>query len=736
MITVEFEGTQHEFPDDFTQDEISNALSSHKPAQVHPVQAAVDPVLRIPRYARREQEEGLARMRSGAGRVLDFGSTSAVPESVKGLGEMALGGVEYLSSWPSAALHSIVGQPIQETSEAPLTAALGPTGGKIGSQLLGGLAETGAGFVMPEVALPGASVRVPKLPEAVEQRLGVTLTKGEAASDPVQIAREEAARAGRLGEVAQRNALDFDAQRSRELSAATESTRGSLDPQGNVLAAGPREAGEIAQEAVQQQAKAAKARTDALFTGARSYDTEVEADIFRGMGSGIRRDIYQGTDPVIIDNALTPNAAAMVKDLNSQPEALARRLGQKIAEGETITGLPLEMVDRIRRRLSGFRRGAAQAAFAGRSEDLRAAERVMEAFDERIDRALDQGLFTGDPRALQAWKDARAAHTDYRNIFTRFSNDPVGRVIEKVVGRRGTDALIPEKVADHLYGASFLKPTTENVQVATRFKQMLEPEQWAAVQQGHFSQLIERGPDVTPYSHREVADRIDKFLNHSMANVIYTPAQRSMLKSYADLRRTLHAEPAGLPVGVARMSDRIAQRVGGHVGGALGSAAGELAGGMIGAPGGHIVGGSIGRYAAEKLVARRPAARAAREIAKEMPVIGKVWQDYQNAVSAYEASRTPRNIARVTLAVRNLDRNLRNIGTSFQEMQQPAPPQLPAPQQPPPQQLPAPQQGAAPQPRPTVALPPGVMSGAPLSGGPTPLSGGPMSGQIGGATQP
>jgi len=158
--------------------------------------------------------------------------------------------------------------------------------------------------------------------------------------------------------------------------------------------------------------------------------------------------------------------------------------------------------------------------------------------------------------------------------------------------------------------------------------------------------------------------------------VMYTPAQRDMLKSYADLRRKLGGKTTvGAPNEVRTMADRIGQRGAGMIGAGLGHTAGVAVGTMFGAPTiGSAVGGGLGRVAAESIMAARPSARNARMIERDMRIIGNAWVDYAAAVQAYDKSKTARNIARLSLAVRNLDRNLQTIGTSFQQMQQPPQP--------------------------------------------------------------
>ena len=48
-----------------------------------------------------------------------------------------------------------------------------------------------------------------------------------------------------------------------------------------------------------------------------------------------------------------------------------------------------------------------------------------------------------------------------------------------------------------------------------------------------------------------------------------------------------------------------------------------------------------------------------------MPVIGKVTKQFSTSAQAAQASPTPRNVARLMLAIRNLANNLKGIGVSI-----------------------------------------------------------------------
>ena len=118
-----------------------------------------------------------------------------------------------------------------------------------------------------------------------------------------------------------------------------------------------------------------------------------------------------------------------------------------------------------------------------------------DAFDNRIDAAVNGGQFTGDKAAINAWNNARAAYSDYRSTFGPQKNDPVGRVVQKIVGDRINDPLTPTKVVDQIVGSSGVSPSALNIGVANRVKGILgksSPE-WIGVKQGVLQRLIQPG---------------------------------------------------------------------------------------------------------------------------------------------------------------------------------------------------------------------------------------------------
>jgi hypothetical protein len=278
---------------------------------------------------------------------------------------------------------------------------------------------------------PRAPVPLPTPPQA-NGPLGVTLSEGQASRLPgatqnlpaIQV--EQAAVRGQLGPAAQSQAAQFNLQQAQEVSAATERMTRGFDPYGMRVAETPQEAGQLVQQSLQNVAAQRKADVQQAYKLAEGMPGEIHPDAFRDMPAEIKSDLSNRPDPIIIDDHLTPWASRALSDIEGQVSQLqiqnrASPYGQP--SPNSIAGVNLKGVDQIRRRLSTFR----QNAFAsGNASDGRAAQAVLDAFDNQIDTAVNGGLFRGDPRAVTAWNDTRAANADYRATFSGRRGDPVG----------------------------------------------------------------------------------------------------------------------------------------------------------------------------------------------------------------------------------------------------------------------------------------------------------------------
>jgi hypothetical protein len=609
-------------------------------SKLSPLEKAVQPITSLPSTYQHMVDESVGQMGRGVGQI----SSGEPWEVAKGLGNVALGGLGYVTAPINAPLHTIVGKPIEENT---------------GSPMAGTLAELGAGFLLPvPKGMPRGAA-----PIAEEAPYGVTLTGGERANNlAMRQAEQQAIRSG------EPHGQAFVAQREAQLQSARDRIARGFDPFGQEIAEGPQEAGAAVSEGMQNAATAARARVRQAYDLARSLPGEVHADVFRGMGANIRFDLSQAERPVVVDDRLTPYASQMIADIDNRVSQLhiqnrASFVGQP--NPQNIVGINLEGVDQMRKRLSAFR----QDAYAsGNAADGRAAQAVLDAFDGRVDRAINGGMFNGDPRAVQAWNDARAAYADYRGTFTAGRNDPVGRVVEKIIGRNAAGAThsgpaIANDVADFLYGASGTNPSSLNVGVANRIRDVLgehSPE-WIAVRQGLFRRLVEQAPE-TPFGTQKTADRLNKFLKADgteLSQAMFSPDERRMLQGYADLMQRI-TMPKGSYFPSAPPLLRAMNTAGTWIARGVGAAIGKA---LVPAP----VVGEIAGAAAAGRAAQTVQNMQARRIANQMPIIAQQMERWNRAQSAAQTAPNTMTQRALTAATVNMQKALTPLGVRVED---------------------------------------------------------------------
>lgn len=525
--------------------------------------------------------------------------------------------------------------------------------------------DTALEGLTPRGATPRGMVAPTPVPAAPAPNgpLGVTLSEGQLTGELPLIQREQAALRGAMGDTAQARAQEFANQQRGQVAAAGEDVARQLDPFGQRVAETPQEASQLVSQGLQQAAAQRKAGVTKAYDEAKALPGEIHAGAFEGIGQKIKGELSLRDDPIIIDDKLTPFASRAIQDVEDRISKLtiqnrADPFGQP--NPQNIVGVDLKGVDQIRRRLSSFRNDAFRS---GNAADGRAAKAVLDSFDNQVDAAVNGGLFKGDPRAVQAWNDARAAHADYKNTFSAGKGDPVGRVVERILGKGKNEAAIPNDVADFLYGSSGVNPNSLNVGVAKRVRDVLgdQSPEWSGVKQGMFQRLTEAGPGATEWGPGKIAQRINKFLNADgteMSHTLYSPSERALLQRYADLQRRIEVPQAGANwSNTSTVLAPIMRKISGGLAGVVGALLGHAV-----APGLYGVGEAAGAAAASKVGSVITGAREARRISEQMPLVTDQIKQWQRAVSAANRSNTPLTQRSAAIASSNLAQALHRIG--------------------------------------------------------------------------
>lgn len=300
-----------------------------------------------------------------------------------------------------------------------------------------------------------------------EAEFGVPLTRGQRSLDPAQLSFEDSARVGMRGNKAQRTLLNFqdDVQRPAVDAAkdALEESVGPLDGRaGGVIKQGVREAEQVADEAVGAAYEAVG-------------DATLSADGVRGLFLSMKQ-ITRSTE---FDNTL-PETAKVLTEINK-----ALRTVQKAVKGTggiRLKDVDLNRLEQMRRRLNTHL-GSAQGS------DKRQVTLIKRQFDDYIDTAVQNALFSGDEQAISALKNSRGLFSEYAKKFRAnpqkarsgrgtVDGDKPGKIIEKIVEADPSDT----EVVNAIFGASGINNSAGGAMVR-RFREILGPESegWAAI---------------------------------------------------------------------------------------------------------------------------------------------------------------------------------------------------------------------------------------------------------------
>lgn len=523
--------------------------------------------------------------------------------TIKGAANIGAGALGYVGSPISAAYRSIVGQPIEDVTGIPreyteFAAELATPG--IGLTHLpaepGAVAEA-APAVMPRSA---EATRAQEL----GNEFGINYSRGQADQNLDRIRYEDMAARGAYGPEAQRRAASFfdeqfqavqqaarnvgqrvgageqplnspadaGASLNAEIADRAEQARNLRDTLttraeqeaaaqrqmvtdrqraideaiagGNPAIGGARDAGEAVNAAVRDRAAANRAEFQGLYREFGQLPGEFRADAVRGLGTRIRNDLSFRDEPVVVDDQLTPSASRAIQALDemSRPNIQNRASAFGQPNPDEIAGVNLRGIDQMRKKLVAYYQSA-----RNNPTDARAMRAIMDSYDGQIERAISEGLFSGDPRALQALQDARASYARYRQTFgPQRAGDDVGTAMRRIVDRNAT----PEETANMIIGSGKIGQAGLPVRIADRLERVLgtDSPEWNSIRQAMWqkaSQVRNAAGEVDP---ERSAANISDFTNSTLARRMFSPQELGAMRAHAqgirDLDRTIESLPA------------------------------------------------------------------------------------------------------------------------------------------------------------------------------------------------
>lgn len=412
----------------------------------------------------------------------------------------------------------------------------------------------------------GASIAGRSPEDAARRRLAgefdVQLTQGQAARDPSQV-REELlmARGATSGRDVVRPFLEGQIE---AVEVAGRSFAGDA-PADLGSTAGRQQAGERARDVIRGGAERLYEEIGDAYDVAKTLNASFDPEAVAGIPQAA--DDWLRANDVRYSNRLTPATMEARRALSD----LAGDVGQ-----DGLTPVSLERIDTTRRELLNL------AETAQTNGDRRGARHAREALDSWLDRAIDDALISGDPRALDALKQARGLRARYARTYSQQRGrrrggsaqaDPGGALIERIV----EDELTGTQVMNLLFGRSELGGKAGTARAVERLVTELGPEsaEVSALREAYVARLLQRVPN--PQNSIQFGDALAREWRDAIqgsgseiTNALFSREERVRMTRFVRLLEEL-APPdgAGRTSGTAENVAAIIQREMGGLGRAL-----------------------------------------------------------------------------------------------------------------------------------------------------------------------
>lgn len=274
---------------------------------------------------------------------------------------------------------------------------------------------------------------------------------------------------------------------------------------------------------------------------AQAERSQYEYDRFR---HGLEQDLAEAghtrLGPDVKDRALKlmesekldANAAVKRAFQEAEQEDAAIRKNFPSGQLPPDPAVSMQAMEQTRKRLNSMAQAATNDA------DRRAARMIIKEYDNWLGDAFDNKLFSGSEDALNAFRSARAANTEWRQRYGYNARDDADRVVNRIV----TGEVTPQEVANYVIGATKVGSKGVSSRLLTRITEATggDPEAMNAIRGGVWNRLSQATEGATAKSAEKVATDINEFLHGSgrdVANRLFTESQRSIMRTYAQTIR-------------------------------------------------------------------------------------------------------------------------------------------------------------------------------------------------------
>lgn len=481
-----------------------------------------------------------------AGEVVKFAPAAKVASIGRGLlARMTIGGA---ASGATSVASDKAAQSFGSEQDVDLTKAAFATGGGAGGEILSSGVRATVNAVRRALARKAAKrvddgvssvVHGTKgaNPDAAAREFGIDLTEGQATGRQPQQAFESRARRGGAGDRAQAIMERAATEQTRQVRSApvlsaegvTVSNRGFDNVQ----------AGRMIRDGLTRRAADLSDEVDQAYRLAREFDAELTVDAL----PRLRDTMLAAVDDEVINPSVMndpsrlaqeyPRATAVIEELRALPERVAQR-GQEA--GGTLTGIQFRELERYRRSIN-----TAIENSAPRSPDRRALMRIKASFDGYLDEAAMNGLFSGDPGFLDAFKNARSTRTLMGNLFEpKGAKDFARKAVEQIIE---TDAT-PEETLNLVFGSSSLGNKRGTQKTIRQLREILGPDsaEYQALREAAIDRIMRKGFVRDELKIGTLIKEWDQALDGPGASVMeemFSPAEISKMRRFNNVLRRM-----------------------------------------------------------------------------------------------------------------------------------------------------------------------------------------------------
>ena len=343
---------------------------------------------------------------------------------------------------------------------------------------------------------------------------GFQYTKGQRMTNPIerdaQLVREETLRQAPGSRQVFQDVARHNQQQLGEAVAGIGTRLGGRP------GATPAELAQGAATRVQQQADELGGQVEQAYQAAsQGARTAVRTDFVATLPQRLRTAVAAFAP----DENLHPAAVRTLRQIREGVEQSARG-----PEGANVSGITLKAIETQRRIINNNVSAAANPA------DRAATLAIKREFDQWLDEAIDGALASGDPKALDALKDARRLRFEFGRRFE--GKEQADQFIAGLLDGSKT----PEELINVALGAGQVSKTggarfIERLRVAVRD----DPEAIGSLRAAHFQRLAV-GPTGDPLNMGQIVRNIrsTEYSNASVIRALYSPQEWQQVRTLAD----------------------------------------------------------------------------------------------------------------------------------------------------------------------------------------------------------